>query len=108
MPGVANIICPVSGRVFRRFFGGKMTGFALVGLLAVSLSGAVGEGMEVRPLAARQGGRGPTLFADIPPAQSGLFTENNYADPKMWGDLYHEYELGTIGTGVTIGDYDAD
>jgi hypothetical protein len=26
----------------------------------------------------------------------------------MWGELYHEFEDGEIGTGVAIGDYDGD
>ena len=26
----------------------------------------------------------------------------------MWGDLNHEFEVGAIGTGVAIGDYDGD
>jgi hypothetical protein len=26
----------------------------------------------------------------------------------MWGELYHEFEDGSIGTGVAIGDYDGD
>lgn len=49
-----------------------------------------------------------TLFVEIPPAQSGVVAENNYADPAMWGRLYREFELGEVGTGVAIGDYDQD
>ena len=26
----------------------------------------------------------------------------------MWGELYQEFETGSIGTGVAIGDYDGD
>jgi hypothetical protein len=26
----------------------------------------------------------------------------------MWGDLYYEFEAGSIGTGIAVGDYDGD
>ncbi|HVU23491.1 MAG TPA: FG-GAP-like repeat-containing protein [Opitutus sp.] len=48
------------------------------------------------------------MFTELPPAQTGIVTENRYADPRMWGDLNHEFEAGEIGTGVAIGDYDGD
>jgi len=48
------------------------------------------------------------MFVQLPPDQTGVRTENRYADPKMWGELYQESESGSLGTGVTIGDYDAD
>ena len=48
------------------------------------------------------------MFAQLPPEQTGVRTENHYDDPKMWGELYHEFEDGSIGTGVAIGDYDGD
>ena len=35
-------------------------------------------------------------------------TENRYDDPEMWGGRYQEFDLGAIGTGVAIGDYDGD
>ena len=40
--------------------------------------------------------------------ETGVRTENRYDDPRMWGDLYQEFEGGSIGTGVAIGDYDGD
>src|SRR5690606_8834808 len=51
---------------------------------------------------------GQTMFTVVPPEQSGVHTENRYADPEMWGKRYHEFEIGPIGTGVAIGDYDGD
>jgi hypothetical protein len=48
------------------------------------------------------------MFVVLPPDQTGVHTENRYDDPKMWGDLYQEFEGGSIGTGVAIGDYDGD
>ncbi|HET7537671.1 MAG TPA: VCBS repeat-containing protein, partial [Candidatus Didemnitutus sp.] len=52
--------------------------------------------------------RGPTLFTLLPPAETGIVTENRYADPRMWGERYQEFALGSIGTGIAIGDYDND
>jgi hypothetical protein len=60
------------------------------------------------PLAPRPPPGGPTLFVELPPNQTGVVTTNNYADPKMWWELNHEFENGAIGTGVAIGDYDGD
>jgi len=48
------------------------------------------------------------MFAELTPEQTGVRTENHYDDPRMWGQLYHEFEDGSIGTGVAIGDYDGD
>ena len=42
------------------------------------------------------------------PEQTGCITENPYADPRMRGELYEEFETSSIGTGVAIGDYDGD
>jgi enediyne biosynthesis protein E4 len=60
------------------------------------------------PFTPRSGPRGPTLFVELAPAQTGIQTENRYADPEMWGRLHHEFELGAMGTGVAIADYDND
>jgi len=48
------------------------------------------------------------MFTEMPADQTGVVTENKYADPKMWWELYHEFEVGEIGTGVAIGDCDGD
>ena len=50
----------------------------------------------------------PRLFTVIAPDARGLVTENAYADPEMWGRRSREFDLGGIGTGVAIGDYDND
>ena len=59
-------------------------------------------------LATRSGPRASTLFTPLNPQQTGLIVENNYSDPKMWGEHYQELIYGGIGTGVAIGDYDND
>jgi len=48
------------------------------------------------------------MFTLLSPADTGVRVENKYDDPRMWGDLGHEFEVGAIGTGVAIGDYDGD
>jgi hypothetical protein len=48
------------------------------------------------------------MFTVMPPEQTGIVTENRYDDPKMWGERYQEFALGSIGTGVAAGDYDGD
>ena len=56
----------------------------------------------------RSGPRGRTLFTTLTPEQTGITAVNAYDDPKMWGELYHEFNSGAIGTGVAIGDFDGD
>jgi len=68
----------------------------------------VAGGLTERPLAPLFGPGGKTMFTELSSEQTGIVTENRYADPKMWGELYHESEVGEIGTGVAIGDYDGD
>ena len=68
----------------------------------------VAEGLEAKPLAPRTAPRGATLFQSLAPEVTGIRTENKYVDPKMWGERYAEFEVGSIGTGVAIGDYDGD
>ena len=65
-------------------------------------------GITEKPLAPHPFPRGKTMFVQLPPEATGVRTENRYADPRMWGELYQEFEGGSIGTGVAIGDYDGD
>ncbi|HVU23134.1 MAG TPA: FG-GAP-like repeat-containing protein [Opitutus sp.] len=67
-----------------------------------------GAAIVAQPLASRSGPRGATMFVVLPPEQTGVRTENSYDGPDMWGRHYREIELGAIGTGVAIGDYDGD
>jgi len=89
----------------------------LAGMLA-ALAGGVGTaraadpapvgGIEEQLFAPRSGPRGPTLFVVVPPEDSGVRTENKYDDPEIWGRRSREFDLGAVGTGVAIGDYDGD
>src|SRR5256885_1707723 len=53
-------------------------------------------------LAEFSGPRGATMFRSLPPAETGIVTENRYADPKMWGQRHTEFAIGAIGTGIAI------
>jgi hypothetical protein len=82
-----------------------------------SMGGAAGS-ISGEPFPSRAGPRGNTLFAELPPERTGVLTENKYADPvatsagrtdpRMWADRVHEFDVGAVGTGVAIGDYDGD
>ncbi|HWA85669.1 MAG TPA: VCBS repeat-containing protein [Opitutus sp.] len=79
-------------------------------LAGLVLAGGVAAAAELQetPLAPRSGPRGATMFREMPPAETGIVTENDYTDPAMWGEHYREFSQGTVGTGVAIGDYDGD
>jgi hypothetical protein len=66
------------------------------------------NGLTERPLAAPSQPAGQTMFTALPPEATGIVTENRYADPRMWGELNHLFEVGEIGTGIAVGDYDGD
>jgi hypothetical protein len=81
-----------------------------LGMLAGSpMRAATPEGgISEKPLAPQAFPRGRTLFTQLSAGQTGITVQNAYDDPRMWGDLYHEFDLGAIGTGIAIGDYDGD
>ncbi len=92
---------------------GRVVRFALLSALAAAMKAAANDpniegALAAAPLAPRLFPRGKTMFAELPPQLTGLRAENPYDDPKMRGELYLEFEGGSIGTGVAIGDYDGD
>ncbi|MDQ8186533.1 FG-GAP-like repeat-containing protein [Pelagicoccus sp. SDUM812002] len=40
--------------------------------------------------------------------QTGLNEVNEYNDPRAWGTLFREFNNGSLGTGLAVGDYDRD
>jgi hypothetical protein len=82
----------------------------VLGLLAASLAGAADPAGSItsKALAPRPFPRGATMFTELSPEATGVKTENKYADPRMHGDLYEEFETSSVGTGIAIGDYDGD
>lgn len=97
-------------RVVRAPARSPLVRFLLLALAVVGIQpvACAAEGIEARAFAGRSGPRGATMFAQMAPETTGIRTTNQYADPRMWNELYHEFEIGAIGTGVTIGDYDGD
>jgi hypothetical protein len=76
-------------------------------VLATPLAAAENS-LESSPMAARSRGPGTTLFHRISPDETGIITQNQYDDPRMWGDRSRGFFYGPLGTGVAIGDYDGD
>jgi len=77
-------------------------------LLANSLVAVDQVGLASAPLAPLSAPRGATLFTNLPAAVTGIVAPNDYADPRMWNERFHESGVGEIGTGVAVGDYDND
>ncbi|HEY5227563.1 MAG TPA: CRTAC1 family protein, partial [Opitutaceae bacterium] len=75
---------------------------------AAGPSGPQEGSLKEEPLRPRSGRRGATMFRLMPPGETGVATQNDYADPSMWGDRFGEFDVGSIGTGVAVGDYDGD
>ena len=79
--------------------------FQRLGLLVVLVSAVwvargadAVKGLESMPFAARSRPTGATMFTPMASEQTGIVTENTYADPEMWGQLNQEFALGAIGT----------
>ncbi|HVU18384.1 MAG TPA: VCBS repeat-containing protein [Candidatus Didemnitutus sp.] len=92
-------------------FSGRRVGACglCAGALALAIASLPAQAqVDSSPLAPRSGPRGKTMLVEMPPEATGIHTTNNYDDPRMWGALAHEFEVGAIGTGVAIGDYDGD
>ncbi len=77
-------------------------------LPGTALPADAGPLLQKTPLQPRSGPRGRTMFTEVPPSASGIRTTNDFSDPAMWGALYREFEVGAMGTGVAIGDFDGD
>jgi hypothetical protein len=105
MVAVENREHPTAGAAGRRLFRAVIAA-ALVATGARSACGA--DGLAGKPLGPRPFARGGTLFVQMSPEETGVRTRNAFDDPRMWGDLYQEFEFGAIGSGVAIGDYDGD
>lgn len=88
----------------------------LLGTVAASATIAISQllsatelGLSVVPLRAPKAAGGSLKpFTTLAPDYTGITALNTYDDPKMWNELFREFTLGAVGTGVTIGDYDGD
>jgi len=83
-------------------------------LAAVCIAGAplrantLPAGISEQPLAPRAHPRAKTMFVPLSPEETGVKVENAYDDPRIWGERFHEFSSGSIGTGVALGDFDGD
>ena len=80
-------------------------------VLCALASGRVGmatTGLQETPLRTTAPARGATLFTLMPSERTGVVTENNYDDPRMWRERFQEFKFGAMGTGVAVGDVDGD
>ena len=100
-PPLTHGFASTLSRIFLLFVG-------LAAAWSIRAADAPMAGLADKPLTSLSGPRGATLFTNMPGGKTGVVTENNYADPRMWGDRYQEFSVGAIGTGVAIGDYDGD
>ena len=79
-----------------------------VALMSAAAMGAESNAFVTQSLAERSKPAGATMFTEMSAQQTGIVTENRYADPKMWAERNREFDIGGIGTGVAIADYDGD
>ncbi|HVZ64518.1 MAG TPA: FG-GAP-like repeat-containing protein [Lacunisphaera sp.] len=86
---------------------GRVAWLAASIALGVRADAANGD-LKSESLSPRSGPPGATMFTVMPAAQTGLVTENRFADPEMWGKRYQELVYGESGSGVAIGDFDND
>ncbi|HKB57403.1 MAG TPA: hypothetical protein VKC51_07420, partial [Lacunisphaera sp.] len=71
---------------------------------AIRAADAAG-GIATQALVPPTSPKGKTMFVELAPEVTGVRTENRYDDPRMFGDLFQEFEAGSVGTGVAMGDY---
>ncbi len=81
---------------------------AACGLLPAPLAVFSAPDLQSIPFAAKSGAGAKMVFTPIPAAESGLFVENPYDDPAMWGARYQEFSTGAIGSGLAVGDLNGD
>ena len=77
-------------------------------LAALSLDAAPNSPIQSILFAKKSGAAETMKFTAIPASESGLNVQNPYDDPAMWADRYTEFQGGSIGTGIAVGDLDGD
>ena len=77
-------------------------------MVALCATRVIAGPVESTSFNARSAPGGTTRFTELAPERTGIVTTNRYDDPRMWGSRFREYEVGAIGTGVAVGDYDGD
>lgn len=49
-----------------------------------------------------------TLFTEVAKEDSGIVFDNRFENPERWRSLWRQYFIGSIGTGVSLGDVNGD
>ena len=107
MYGVSTPLPRHFARAMRRLI--SVIVVAAIGGGSPSLPAAsVADRLVQQALSSPSAARGATMFATVPPDRTGVVTENRYADPRMWGERNRIFDIGAIGSGIAIGDYDSD
>lgn len=89
------------------FFIRKLQPYASVLLVffASNLSGAV-TSLNLRSVESRE--IGAPLFEQMDAARTGIDFESRFDNPELWRSLWRQYFIGSIGSGIAIGDVDGD
>ncbi len=77
-------------------------------VMAAQAAAAGEPAVHSQVLPVRQPLPASTRFTTMDPTVTGVIAPNDYADPSMWREHYAEFAFGSLGTGIAIGDYDAD
>ncbi len=82
----------------------------IIFLYSFYCSVAVAQDIESFPLAPfSKGEEGAPLFVELDADEIGVGGYvNDYSSPMVWGERWREYNIGTIGTGIALGDIDGD
>ncbi len=87
----------------------RLAALAAAGIAGVTIRAAnLPPGISEQPLALHPHPRAKTMFTLLAPEETGIKVQNAYDDPRIWGERFHEFSSGSIGTGVAIADYDGD
>ena len=84
----------------------------LVTGLAIAFAGTLAASPEHAPASVpfqqRTSAEPRTLFSLVPAEQTGIAAMNKYDEAFEWGDKFVEFNNGSLGTGIAIGDIDND
>ena len=67
-----------------------------------TLGAPIGEGFD------SPSGRGEVGLRGLSSEQSGLTAASNYRDPRAWTERLEPASIGTVGTGIGVGDFNRD
>ncbi|MBK1876691.1 VCBS repeat-containing protein [Pelagicoccus mobilis] len=75
-------------------------------LLACVPAASFAEAVRLSPVEPLR--EGATLFDKIDSKESGIVFESRFENPQLWGRLWRQYFIGSIGSGIALGDVNGD